>query len=112
MDEAERCHGLAILDQGRLVAEGAPQQLMSDLGAAVVEIESSTPRRVRELIHPADPVWHVAQLGTRLHALMDPSLEDPVAFITHTIDGIVPDARLKLIGANLEDVFVMATAAP
>ena len=112
MDEAERCHGLAILDQGRLVAQGAPQQLMSGLGAQVVEIESSNPRRVRELIYPADPVLHVAQLGTRLHALVDPSIEDPVAFITRTIDGIVPDARFRLIGANLEDVFVMATAAP
>ena len=77
-----------------------------------MEIESSNPRRVRELIYPADPVLHVAQLGTRLHALVDPSIEDPVAFITRTIDGIVPDARFRLIGANLEDVFVMATAAP
>ena len=71
MDEAERCHGLAILDQGRLVAEGAPKQLMQDLGAQVVEIDSHDPRRVRELIRSTAPVWHVAQLGTRLHALVD-----------------------------------------
>jgi ABC-2 type transport system ATP-binding protein len=110
MDEAERCHGLAILDQGRLVAEGAPKQLMRDLGARVVEIDSHDPRRVRELIRAVEPVWHVAQLGTRLHALVDPSVEDPVTFISATIESVVPDAQLKLIGANLEDVFVMATA--
>jgi ABC-2 type transport system ATP-binding protein len=48
MDEAERCHRLVILDQGRLVAEGEPKALMADLGAHVVEIESAYPRQVRE----------------------------------------------------------------
>ena len=40
MDEAERCHRLAILDRGRLVAEGAPKDLMSGIPAIVVEIEA------------------------------------------------------------------------
>ncbi len=40
MDEAERCHRLAILDRGRLVAEGAPKELMSGIPAIVVEIEA------------------------------------------------------------------------
>mgnify|MGYP002133712841 CR=1 FL=1 len=31
MDEAERCHALAILDRGHIVANGSPQQLMADL---------------------------------------------------------------------------------
>src|SRR5215469_5764424 len=30
MDEAERCHGLAIISRGKLVAEGTPKQLMAD----------------------------------------------------------------------------------
>ena len=38
MDEAERCHRLAILDRGRLVAEGVPKELMAGIPAIVVEI--------------------------------------------------------------------------
>ena len=41
MDEAERCHELAILANGRIVAQGAPQQLMSDIPASVVEVEAA-----------------------------------------------------------------------
>ena len=41
MDEAERCHELAILASGRIVAQGAPQQLMADIPAAVVEVEAA-----------------------------------------------------------------------
>src|SRR5262249_27182001 len=38
MDEAERCHRLAILSQGKVVAEGEPGQLMDELPLHVVEV--------------------------------------------------------------------------
>ncbi|MGL4832791.1 MAG: ABC transporter ATP-binding protein, partial [Shewanella sp.] len=38
MDEAERCHGLAILEKGVKRADGSPQQLMAAMGARVVEV--------------------------------------------------------------------------
>ena len=40
MDEAERCHRLAILDNGRLVAEGSPKALMENIDAVVIEVET------------------------------------------------------------------------
>jgi ABC-2 type transport system ATP-binding protein len=36
MEEAERCHRLAILDKGRLVAEGTPDALRSEIGGDVI----------------------------------------------------------------------------
>ena len=52
MDEAERCHALAILDRGVLVADGSPQQLIDELPATVVQIESPVAgtRAVRETL--------------------------------------------------------------
>ena len=52
MDEAERCHALAILDRGVLVADGSPQQLIDELPATVVQIESpfAGTRAVRETL--------------------------------------------------------------
>ena len=41
MDEAERCHELAILADGKLVAQGAPQKLMADIPATVIEVEAA-----------------------------------------------------------------------
>ena len=66
MDEAERCHGLAILDRGRLVAEGAPRQLMDAIDAAVIEIEADDVRGARHALDGQDFVKSVAQLGNRL----------------------------------------------
>jgi ABC-2 type transport system ATP-binding protein len=109
MDEAERCHRLAILNQGRLVADGVPDDLMQNVGATVVQIESEVSRTVRNVILELDEVWHVAQLGNRLHALVHPDLGDPVAMLEARIAGVDDGALVQIINANLEDVFVMAT---
>ena len=110
MDEAERCHRLAILDQGRLVAQGVPDELMSDLGAVVVEIESGRPRAIRNSIVSDVDVWHVTQLGNKLHVLVRPDLPEPVRHLSSLVSPVDESARIRVIGANLEDVFVMATA--
>ena len=109
MDEAERCHRLAILNQGRLVADGVPDDLMQNVGATVVQIESEVSRAIRNVILELDEVWHVAQLGNRLHALVRPDLADPVALLEEWIATVDGGAQVQIIQANLEDVFVMAT---
>lgn len=43
MDEAERCHALAILDMGVLVASGSPEELANGIKASVVVVESRNP---------------------------------------------------------------------
>lgn len=37
LDEAHRCHTLGLLREGRLIAEGAPDELLKDTGAATLE---------------------------------------------------------------------------
>ncbi len=109
MDEAERCHRLAILDRGRLVAEGTPKDLMRDIGARVIEVETARPARARKQIQSLAGVRSVAQLGTRLHVLTDPAFDDAVAAVQRALSDIEPDATVEAVGANLEDVFVAAT---
>jgi len=112
MDEAERCHRIAILDEGRLVAEGEPDALMRDIGVHVVEIESGRTREIRAAVLASGVVQHVAQLGSKLHALVRPEIQDPVERVRAAIEasqGSVP-FQLRQISANLEDVFVVATA--
>lgn len=110
MDEAERCHRLAILNHGRLVADGAPDDLMRDVGATVVQVESARSRAVRDRILASPDVWHVAQLGSKLHALLNPQLADPGDFVARLAAGADAEATARVIHANLEDVFVMATS--
>jgi ABC-2 type transport system ATP-binding protein len=53
MEEAERCDRLAILDKGRLVAQGTPDELRSSVGGDTVTVEpaqasSDLPARIRQ----------------------------------------------------------------
>jgi ABC-2 type transport system ATP-binding protein len=109
MDEAERCHGLAILDQGRIVAAGAPSQLMREIDAAVVEIEGAELRAARDVLARLREVQSVAQLGQRLHALVDRDVAEPAAQLARALEAAGVVAHVALARASLEDVFVAAT---
>jgi ABC-2 type transport system ATP-binding protein len=109
MDEAERCHGLAILDRGRLVAEGSPRALIDAIGATVVEIDAPDPRAARHALDGQALVKSVAQLGTRLHALLDPNAPDAVARVRELLHARRIEADVEIVRASLEDVFVAAT---
>jgi ABC-2 type transport system ATP-binding protein len=109
MDEAERCHGLAIIAEGRVVAEGTPRALMQAVDADVFEIEgadgSAAPRVIREL-----PWVHgVTQLGIRLRVLADRSVKDSPEQLRALLADQRIEARVERTNASLEDVFVVAT---
>jgi ABC-2 type transport system ATP-binding protein len=109
MDEAERCHGLAILDRGRLVAEGPPKDLIEHIPATVVEIETADTAAARRALESDPAVLSIAQLGTRLHALVEPQASEPVAGLQRALGNAGVTASVQAVRANLEDVFVAAT---
>ena len=109
MDEAERCHSLAILDSGVLVADGPPRELMAELDATVLHIEAAEVHEARSALDRIEGVLSVAQLGTRLHALVDPASKNPVAMVREAFANAGIDAAVRLAEPNLEDVFVVAT---
>jgi ABC-2 type transport system ATP-binding protein len=109
MDEAERCHRLAILAQGGLVAEGEPQKLMDDLPQHVIEVQGPEIDGLRALLRRTDEVVSVAQLGLRLHALVEKDVADPVLLVRSALEKHHLAAEVTATRANLEDVFVSAT---
>jgi ABC-2 type transport system ATP-binding protein len=109
MDEAERCHRLAILAEGRLVAEGVPRDLMRDIAAAVVEVEAEDVTAARRALAGDERVRSMAQLGTRLHALLDRDTPDPRDRVAARLADAGVTARVRSVAASLEDVFVAAT---
>jgi ABC-2 type transport system ATP-binding protein len=108
MDEAERCHKLAILETGIKRADGSPEELMQRIGAHVVEVASSDLRRLKQQLLPLPEVITAAQLGARLRVLVKDNIADPLAFLKQQ-DGIGAQAELSLVRPSLEDVFVTST---
>jgi len=109
MDEAERCHQLAILDRGRLVASGPPVRLLAELEDAVVEVETEAPRAARDALEPLPAVRGTAQLGSRLRVLLDPALAEPAGAVEAALAASGIAARARRAAPSLEDVFVAAT---
>jgi ABC-2 type transport system ATP-binding protein len=112
MDEAERCHALAILDLGVLVASGSPAELSDGIEASVVVVEAHEPRKVSKFLDQQAFVHSTAQIGNTLRVMVDKELDDPA----ETTRNVLMQADLPIEGCakvrpSLEDVFVAATQA-
>ena len=63
----------------------------------------------REALAHIGAVKSIAQLGTRLHALLDRSTPDPQRVVQGAFERAHVQARVELTKPSLEDVFVAAT---
>lgn len=109
MDEAERCHRLAILDRGRVVADDEPEILMTNIGANVVEVETAASQRLREHLRSHPAVISVTQLGRRLRVLVDLGVADPAGLVQTEMHAADAAGSAQPTHASLEDVFVITT---
>ncbi len=107
MDEAERCHRIAILDRGVLVADGSPAELTGAIAGRTLAVQSNTPRRARRALMDTPGVISAAQVGNTLRVLTSES------GLADRLQRVIADAGLHGDIAesepNLEDVFVSAT---
>ncbi len=111
MDEAERCHRLAILDQGRLVADGAPRELCAALPYVVWLVDCAAPRRAQRALQQQAGIVALAQIGAELRVLAASTAWDSASLAQHLRAASV-DAQVRRGEPNLEDVFVAATRKP
>ncbi|WP_338114157.1 ABC transporter ATP-binding protein [Thiorhodococcus mannitoliphagus] len=110
MDEAERCHRLAIMESGHKRADGSPDELMAAMGAQVVEVEAPNLRALKQRLSALPEVISAAQLGSRLRVLVADRIHDPVAWLRTQPLEPVPTA-LESARPSLEDVFVTSTGS-
>ncbi|MBN1667194.1 MAG: hypothetical protein JW862_08890, partial [Anaerolineales bacterium] len=67
MDEADRCHQVGILYQGRLLTSGAPTQLQNALPFEILEVKAMPRKAIRALINGGqDGVLRWRPVGDRL----------------------------------------------
>jgi ABC-2 type transport system ATP-binding protein len=108
MDEAERCHRLAILDRGALVADGTPDELASALHSRTLRASSTHQRRAAELLKGFDGVISVAQIGNELRVLTREGF-NRLGELQTALQALDAQASIAYVAPSLEDVFVAAT---
>jgi ABC-2 type transport system ATP-binding protein len=113
MDEAEYCDRLALIDLGRIIALGTPEELKTQhMPEAVWELETDRLVEALNALKSAvgavreSPVREVAVFGNALHVLAKRE-EDVSSSIRSLLaeQGLVA-TRLERIEPSLEDVFV------
>lgn len=109
MDEAERCHGIAIMEAGVKRADGPPAKLMRDLGASVVEIDGEDLRLLKQQLGGLPEVVSTAQQGTHLRVLVNEDISNPEAWLRTHYPELVAGRQIHQVRPSLEDVFVHCT---
>ncbi len=112
MDEAERCHRLAILDHGVKVADGTPQELQDNTGMTIIEVLADNPYAAQAVIRKMPEVASVTQLGIRLRVLIPASIDDALGLVKANLALSNVTADTHLSSATLEDVLVAVTMKP
>ncbi|ATC96139.1 ABC transporter ATP-binding protein [Pseudoalteromonas tunicata] len=108
MDEAERCHKLAILKQGVKRADGSPDELMAQMTAWVYEVEGELLGDIKQCLVVNDIILSVAQLGSRLRVLVAKSYSQPEQYLNELLQEF--SVKVNAVRPNLEDVFVTCTS--
>ncbi len=110
LDEAERCHRVALLHQGRMLFSDRPAQLKTHLKGAVLSAVSSDPRRVRAALKGAEGVLTALLVGDGVHLVVDDAARRiPELRATLQAAGL-PFDHLEEIAPTMEDLFVAATS--
>ncbi len=105
MDEAERCHQLAIMEKGVKRADGSPRYLMDSMGASVLEISGDGLRLIKQKLVEETDVISASQAGSRLRVLIKDKHSDPLGLLK----SYCPNHQVERVRASLEDVFVLST---
>jgi ABC-2 type transport system ATP-binding protein len=115
LDEAERCHRVALMHQGRLLFCDSPSNLKTKMRKSVLEIVTRDPRGARRHLQSVQGISSLLLTGDGLHVVVDDASlraaqieallrREQIAFesiirVTPTIEDIFIDA----VGGGQED---------
>jgi ABC-2 type transport system ATP-binding protein len=110
LDEAERCHRIALLNAGRVLALDVPSRLQAAVPGVTVEIVATPARRALQVVRDLVGAARVQLFGDRLHVRVEGD-----AAIASLADRLRA-AGLEVAGAraitpSLEDVFIEIVSA-
>jgi ABC-2 type transport system ATP-binding protein len=108
LDEAERCHRVALVREGRLLFCDTPDALKRSLRNTVIAISTPNPRGVRAAIQKLPGVRNVVLVGDGVHLLVDDAARIIPDLQAQMDAAHVSYASVNAVTATLEDVFVNA----
>lgn len=108
LDEAERCHRVALLHEGRLLFCDEPAALKRTLHNSVIAISTPEPRKVRTAIEKLPGIRNVVLVGDGVHLVVDDAARMILELRKQMDAASASYVSVEAVTATLEDVFVNA----
>ena len=111
LDEAERCHRVALMHQGKLLFSDTPARLKAGMSKGVLAVTSPDPRRIREELEKAEGISSLVLTGDGVHLVIDDlACRLPEREARLRAAG-VPFDEVRQITPSIEDLFVDAVTS-
>jgi ABC-2 type transport system ATP-binding protein len=105
MDEADRCDRVAIMDAGRLIAEGSPASLKERVGGDVITLSTRQPDAVRATLR--EKLSIDAEVSDSLVRFERPRGHEFIPALIQAVPGMIESVSVGK--PTLEDVFIDVT---
>ncbi len=107
LDEAERCHRIALIHAGALAAIGSPREVKQTFAnRRIVEVRGPDPVALMRALDERPQVEKTSLFGTAVHAVLRDARTDPEALAAELRAAHIPITHLAEVPPSLEDVFL------
>jgi ABC-2 type transport system ATP-binding protein len=110
LDEAERCHRVALMHQGKLLFCDTPANLKSRMKKGVLSVTSAEPRPLRTVLEHADGISSLVLTGDGVHVVVDNAAKRIPEFEAMLKNAGVAYDAIQQVAPTIEDLFVDAVA--
>lgn len=108
LDEAERFDRLMLLDRGKILSEGTPEELRSGLKGELFELHADRPRDAERLLRSHRGVRRSTLFGDRVHFVMPEGSGDLPQVLQFLREAGLRVDDVRPLEPSLEDVFLHA----
>jgi ABC-2 type transport system ATP-binding protein len=110
LDEAERCHRLALLYQGRLLSCDRPEHLRAHMTKAVLSIVSPEAGRIKQMLAGVEGISDAVVLGDSVHVFVEHASIGETKLRPLLDTAMIPYATIEPVSPTIEDFFIDALA--
>jgi len=111
LDEAERCHRVALMHRGKLLFCDTPANLKSRMKRDVLAVNAAKPREVRDALEKADGVSSLVLTGDGVHVVVEDAARRIPEFEERLNKAGVHFDSIQKVAPTIEDLFVDAVSS-
>ncbi len=110
LDEAERCHRVALMNEGKLLFCDTPANLKAAFRKGVLSITSPSPADLRAELEHAEGISSLVLTGEGLHVVVDDAARRIPEFEARLKGTGVAFDAIQTVAPTIEDLFVDAVS--